>query len=164
MQAINALGTFNVTSNFVPLGGGDFWENISLPIKESVAYAQGTAMAYEVSASATTGKLIAMPATNANGQNFVGILQEKVSATDADYATAFKRKVVAIPRFSYSRAKFTAGTTLTAANVGRVVQFASSGTTLANTTNGLGAVIRDIIDTTNGIGICSFDVPLAVTA
>jgi hypothetical protein len=161
MQAITPLNTPNNTKNFVPVGEG--WVMKQIRIKPSVAIADGTAIGVEVVSSATTGYAIAMPATNANGQNFIGILAEAVTASDADYASTTKTRSVFIPvNKAIATAKATTSATATSAVVGRVVQFSGSGATVAPTTNGAGCVITDFVDANTVL--VSFDVANAVTA
>jgi hypothetical protein len=161
MQAITPLNVPNNTRNFVPVGEG--WMMKPMRIKASVALEGGTALASEVVSSASTGYAIAMPATNANGQNFVGILAEPVLATDADYASANKYRNVYVPiNKTVATAKATASATASLANVGRVVQFSNSGRSVAPTTNGLGCIITDFIDASTVHVV--FDVPNVVTA
>lgn len=162
MLAVTPVNTPNNTQNFLPIG--DAWRMEPMKIKASTALAMWTALWVEVSASNPTGYLIAMPATNANGQNFVWILMEKVSSTDPDYATAGKTKIVAIPKSLDALAKFkvVSWTFNATTDIGRVAQFASSWTGLAVNTNGAWAIIRWYIDA--NYGTCSFDVAKAVTA
>lgn len=140
------------------------WIFRALPMKASTAIAMGTIIATEISASNPTGNFTAAGTTNANGANYKGILMETIAATDADYATAGKLKLVAIPlNPQSSKAFFTVGSgTFTAADVGRICATAGSGTTVAVDTNGLGVEITDYISSTQGK--CVFSVPYAVTA
>lgn len=161
MQSVTPLNQVNNTLNFYPVDGN--WEIRRLPFKASTAITDGYAVAYEVSASNPTGYLTLMPTTNANGQNFVGILQEKIAATDTDYATAGKLKNVLVPTTKHALARFKVGAgTFTAADVGRVCNFHTDSGSLAVDTNGAGAVIRGYID--SSYGTCSFDVANATTA
>jgi len=161
MPSVTPLNAVNKTVNFLP---ADYlWEMRQVAVKESIAYDMGTAMAVEVSASSPTGKAIAMPTTNASGQNFLGILMENVRTDDADYATAFKLKTVAVPISGLAEAYFTVGSgTFTAADIGRICQFHTDSKSLAVDTNGLGAEISGLISSTKGL--CKFSVPKAVTA
>ena len=134
------------------------------PMIASVAIAQGTALEVEVSSNITTGELTFMGTESAAGTNFSGILMEPISATDADYATSGKLKLVAIPQSPMgSKAEFkdSAGT-LTATLVNSMVEFADSGTTLASQTLGKGAIITKFISATRGE--CIFSVPNTETA
>ena len=158
---ITPLNTPNKTTNFYP--ADNLWEAVLLPIKESIAFEQGTALAWEVSGSTTTGKLIKMPTTNTTGQNFAGIMCEPVATSDPDYATAFKQKLVWVPKSPDAQANFTVGSgTFTTIRVGRQVQFFSNSTSLAVDTNGLGAEITGFVSSTRGV--CKFNVARAVTA
>jgi hypothetical protein len=161
MQSVTPINTPNTTTAFVPVQGG--WELRKIAMKASQAIADGCAVAVEVSGSSPTGYACLMPTTTSSGQNFVGILAEKIATTDADYATAGKLKSVWVPVDKTSEAVFTVGSgTFTAADVGRVCQFYSDSASLAVDTNGLGAIITKYISATKGQ--CSFNVPNAVTA
>lgn len=161
MQSVTPVNQVNNTQNFYPADGN--WEIARLPFKASVAITDGYLVAYEVSGSSPTGYLTLAPATSANGQNVVGILQEKISATDTDYATAGKLKNVLIPKTKRAQCRFKVGAgTFTAADVGRVCNIHTDSASLAVDTNGLGAQITGYID--SSYGLCTFDVPLAVTA
>jgi len=161
MQAVTGLNVPNNTANFVPEFGG--WELRKLPMKASTAMVDGAAIGVEISSNTTTGNNTLMPATNAAGANFQGILSEKISTTDADYATAGKLKLVWVPTDRISTARFLVGAgTFTAADVNKVVAFHSDSKSLAVDTAGLGAVIVGYIDATHGL--CKFTVPDTVTA
>jgi hypothetical protein len=161
MQSVTPINTVNNTLNFYPADGN--WEVARLPFKASVEITDGYLVSYEVSGSNPTGYLTLAAGTSANGQNIVGILQEKITSTDTDYATAGKLKNVLIPKSKRAQARFkaTAGT-LTAADVGRICNIHTDSAGLAVDTNGLGAQITGYID--SSYGLCTFDVPLAVTA
>lgn len=161
MQAITPLNTPNNTKNFVPVGDG--WMMTQIKIKPSVALEWGTALASEVVSSATTGYAIAMPTTNATGQNFIGILAEPISSSDSDFASTSKYRNVYIPVNPFiAKAKATTSATATNICVGRVVQFSNSGKSVAPATNGAGCVITDFID--GNTVMVTFDVPKVVTA
>jgi len=104
-----------------------------------------------------------MPATNASGANFQGILAEKIATTDTDYATAGKLKLVWVPTDKVATAFFKVGAgTFTAVDVNKVVSFHSDSLGLAVDTAGLGAVIVGYISASRGL--CKFTVPDTVTA
>lgn len=160
-MSTNPASTFNRNLNFLPIKG--IWDYRPLAIKESVAIEMGTAIAVEVSGSTTTGKHIKAGTTTANGQNIKGILMEEVATTDADYATAFKMKMVAIPSSPDCEAEFLVGAgTFTNVDVGKIVALHSDSKSVAVDTLGLGVEITGYISSTRGR--CSFNVPLAVTA
>jgi hypothetical protein len=109
-------GTFNRTLNFLPTGHARDWELQSLPVTESVAYEMGSAMDWD-----SAGKLQAATASTAD---FAGILMAEVASTDDDYATEYKRKIVAVPKNRTARAEFAVGAgTFTVADVGKGVKF-----------------------------------------
>jgi len=161
MQSVTPINTVNNTLNFFPADGN--WEIRRIPMKASVEIVDGYAVGAEVSGSSPTGYATLMGTASTNGANFIGILQEKITSTDTDYATAGKLKNVLVPTTKYAKSRFKVGSgTFTAADVNRVCQFHSDSASLAVDSNGLGARITDYID--SSYGLCSFDVPLAVTA
>lgn|SRR5574343_289896 len=162
MQVLTPLNTPNNTANFVPIGDG--WTMKKVAFKASTAAVIGTAIGVEVASNTTTGYATLMPATNANGGNFIGILAEKISSTDSDYATAGKLKDVWVPIYkNVATAKFVVGAgTFTAVDVNKVVSFHSDSKSLAVDTQGAGAIITSYIDANTGT--CVFDVPNTVTA
>lgn len=161
MQAVTPLNQVNNTKNFYPADGN--WEIVRMPFKASVEISDGYAVGVEISGNTTTGNLTLMPATNANGANFVGILQEKISSTDADYATSGKLRNVLVPTTKRAKARFKVGAgTFTAADVNKVVAFHSDSASLAVDTAGAGAIIVGYQDA--NYGFCNFDVPNTVTA
>ena len=98
----------------------------------------GCLVAVEVSGSSPTGNLTIAAQTNANGQNVVGILQEPIASTDADYATAGKMKYVWIPTSPEAEMTFKVGAgTFTAADVGRICSIHTDSKSVAVDTNGL---------------------------
>ena len=104
-----------------------------------------------------------MGVENAAGADFVGILAEPITSTDADYATAGKLKLVWIPKTREARSYFTVGAgTFTAADVGKTVEIHSDSKSLAVDTAGKGAKIVDYISSTRGV--CTFNLPLTETA
>lgn len=162
MKSVVPINTPNNTLNFLPADSNG-WELRSIAVAASFALADGGLLSAEVSGSATTGNAIASAATTANGQNVIGILSERIATTDTDYATAGKRKLVWVPVTKRAQARFKVGAgTLTAADVNRVVSIHSDSLSLAVDTNGLGAIITEYIDA--NYGLCTFDVPNAVTA
>lgn len=164
MQAVTPLNVPGNTLNFYPIQGE--WEMAKIPFTASVAIPDGYAVGAVVTASNPTGNASTMPATQATGQNFIGILAERISATDADYAVAGKLKQVWVPAKINARAKFLTTTgTLGDTDVNRICAFTAGGAGLAVDTNGAGAQILSVITTgTSGTGICSFNVPLVTTA
>lgn len=161
MQSVTPINTPNTTTGFVPMYGG--WELRKIAMIASTAIADGCAVWVDVSGSSPTWYATLMPTANTNWENFVGILAEKIAATDTDYATAGKLKLVWVPTDKASVAKFTVGSgTFTAADVGRVCQFYSDSASLAVDTNWLWAIIVAYISSTTGL--CNFNVPNAVTA
>lgn len=146
---------------FVPFD--EEWIFRDIPMKASTAMALGVAIGVEISGNTTTGNSTLMPATNANGANFKGILAEPITASDSDYAVAGKLKKVAVPLTPESRAYFLVGAgTFTAADVNKTVSFHSDSASLAVDTAGAGASIDGYISSTKGI--CKFNLPNTVTA
>lgn len=161
-KAITNVNVPNNTRNFYPVNRGE-WELRTFPIAASTVMVDGAALAVQVSVSNPTGNLILTPTSNANGQNFIGIIAEPIASTDADYATAGKLKGVWVPRTRSCEAYFVVGAgTFTAADVGRTCLFHTDSKSLNVDGNGLGARITGFISSTQGT--CSFDIPLAVTA
>ena len=106
-------------------------------------------MGIEIVANTTTGALTSMGVANATGADFVGILVDAVTASDPDYATAGKQKLVWVPNSPYARAYFTViSGTFTTAVVNRTVQFAAGSLGLNVGTIGLGARVRRFITST----------------
>lgn len=162
-KVITALNVPNVTSNFYPVSVQD-WELKMMPFKASTALADGGAVGIEISVNTTTGNLTVMGTENALGADFVGILAERIAATDTDYATAGKLKAVWIPKsYAHSEAYFTvtAGT-FTAADVFKRVEITSGSLGLSVDTAGKGATITSYISATRGT--CKFNMPLTETA
>lgn len=134
-----------------------------MPMKASTAMAQGAAVGIEISSNTTTGNLTLMGVENASGADFQGILQETIAATDSDYATSGKLKLVAIPVNQDSIAEFTVGAgTFTAADVFKTVEFHSDSISLAVDTAGKGARITKYLTSTRGE--CQFVLPTTETA
>ncbi len=149
------------TTNFLPADGN--WKTELRAIKASTALAGGTALSDEIVSNTTTGYLTSSPVANASGANFAGILAETVAATDADYATAGKKKLVWVPLNKKAKAYFTVGAgTFTSIDVGKTVQIYTGAKTLAVDTAGLGAKITDYISSTRGK--CQFTMPDSQTA
>lgn len=139
----------NVNTNFIPKKG--VWAFEALPMKASTAMQQGAAIGIEVSGGTTTGNYTLMGVENASGADFKGILQETIASGDADYATAGKLKLVAIPMNAEAVAEFkvSAGT-LTSADVGKTVEFHSDSLGLAVDTPGKGARIVKALSAARG--------------
>lgn len=137
----------NLYNNFTPIHSD--YNAEYLAIKESVALQAGTLLCREIVSGQATGKLIAAWAEPIWGANIVGILWQEVLATDADYATEFKKKLVYTPRTSEARAEFTViSGTLSSASVGDTVEVASGARWLAVDTVGNGATITKYISAT----------------
>lgn len=161
-QAVTPINTQNKTSNFYP-SNPDQWLLTELPFVASVAMEQGTAVVPQIVSNTTTGNYTKTTATNANWANFSWILAETISTTDADYATAWKRRAIWIPKTSMAEAYFRvwAGT-FTAVDVGKVVSFHSDSSSLAVDTQWNGAIIAELISSTRWV--CTFWVAPTVTA
>lgn len=160
-KAVTPLNQAATTQYFYP--SNDLWRLENIRIAASSAMSVWTALWQEVSGSSPTWNAIKMPTTNANGQNFIGILAEPIASTDSDYATAGKIKQVWVPINQKAEAFFAvwAGT-FTAADIGRVCQFHTDSVSLAVDTNWAGAVIVDYVSATKWI--CNFSVAKVVTA
>lgn len=160
-MSINPAGTHNNVLNFLPTSG--LWMVKPLRFVASVAILDGTAVGIEISGNTTTGNCTAMGTENASGADFQGILNQPISTTDPDYATAGKLKNVWVPISNTCEAQFKRiSGTLTTADIGKTVEFASSGLGLAVDTPGKGARITDVI--TSDYGTCSFVMPNTETA
>ena len=161
-KVVTGANVPNVTSNFYPVSVQD-WELKLMPFKASTALADGGAVGIEISGNTTTGNLTVMGLENAAGADFVGILAERIAATDADYATAGKLKAVLIPKSIYSEAFFTvtAGT-FTAVDVFKTVEITSGSLGLSVDTAGKGARITEFLTSTRGK--CKFNLPTTETA
>jgi len=157
----NLASSYNNLLNFVPIEG--LWDFRLVPMKASTAIAQGTAVGIEIDTNDVTGYATKMGTENAAGADFIGILQEDIAATDDDYATAGKLKLVAIPMNQKSMAEFLVGAgTFTAVDVFRTVEFHSDSKSLAVDTAGKGARIEKYLSATRGV--CSFPMPNTETA
>lgn len=151
----------NRTINFLPSDPN--WVTKLLPFKASTALQMGTAIVPEISGNTTTGNYTKSGVENATGADFAGILMEEIASTDADYATAGKLKLVAVPLNRKATAKFTATSgTFTAADVGKTVELDSNARGLAVDTAGKGARITKYITSTRGE--CQFTLPETETA
>jgi hypothetical protein len=160
-KAVTALNTPNDTRYFYPADANR--ELKKLPMKATLAMAEGAAICVEVSGSTTTGYHTIAGTTSANGQNVVGILSEPIVATDTDYGTAGKLKGVRVPKTREAKAFFYVGAgTFTAVDVGKIVQIHTDSLGLAVDTLGLGAEIVEYVSSTKGV--CRFSCPIAVTA
>jgi len=151
----------NVNTNFLP--ADENWKLELKQIKVSTVMVEGAALGIDIVSSTTTGDLDLMPVENASGGDFVGILAEPVAATDSDYATAGKLKLVHVPTSQAAKAWFTVGEgTFTAIDKGKTVQFGSTSIDLDVDTAGKGARITDYISATRGK--CQFVMPNSETA
>jgi hypothetical protein len=160
-NAITPLNQQNNTQNFFAVDGN--WEIKMVKIKPSVAILDGYLVSTEVVASNPTGYATLSPTAQTNGQNIIGILLEKVSATDADYAATAKYKRVLVPKTKDAQARFKVVTgTFSDVDVGRVCLVSADSAGLNVDANGSGARITGFLD--SGYGLCTFDVPLVVTA
>lgn len=160
-QAVTPINSYNNTQNFYP--SNDLWDLQYLPFLASTAIDDGTAIGIQISANTTTGNYTKMGVENASGADFIGILAQKISSTDTDYATAGKLKGVWIPKTQEAEAFFKVGAgTFTAVDVGKTVEFHSDSKSLAVDTAGKGARITSYIDSTRGT--CQFTLPTTETA
>lgn len=158
---VQPINTPNNNKNFYPADW--LWKMVELPFAASVAMEAGTAVATQIVSNTTTGNYTKTTATNANWANFAWILCEAIATTDADYATAGKRKSVWVPVIPAALAEFRVWAwTFTAVDVGKVVSFHSDSSSLAVDTAWNGAIIKWLISSTRGI--CSFEVASTVTA
>lgn len=88
--------------------------------------------------------------------NFKGILMEPIAATDSDYATSLKLKLVAVPVDATAEAEFTVGSgTFTTADVGKQADFADAISLAVDTSTHDQAAITAYISSTKGR--CSFN-------
>lgn len=151
----------NVNTNFLPADLN--WKTELKQIKVSTVMVEGAALGIDIVSNTTTGDLDLMPVENAEGGDFVGILAEPVAATDADYATSGKLKLVSIPLNQAAKAFFTVGEgTLTSIDKGKTVQFGSTSIDLDVDTVGKGARITDVLNSSRGK--CQFVMPNTETA
>lgn len=132
------------------------WEIKELVIKESVALSAGTLLATEILSNTTTGKLVAGGAEQSAWANYVGILAQDILATDADYATSGKTRLVYVPCSVKAESEFqrTSGT-LSSVDVWKTVEVSWSGTWLAVDTLWLWATIVKVI--TEDRGVCAIN-------
>ena len=149
-KSVVAINAATTTQYFYP--ADDNWETQMFYRAASIAGVDvGTMMAYDVSGSSPTGYVIIAPTTNANGKNFVGILQQDIKTTDDDYATAHFVPV-RVPKNKNAKMYFTLGSgTFTQADVGRMCALYSDSKSVAVDTNGIGVTITDYIDATHGL-------------
>ena len=161
-KAVKPLNEHNDTSYFYPADGNR--ELKSLPMKASLAMAEGVAIAPETSGTDVTGYYRTQVAIgNIAGDDTIGILAEPIAATDDDYATAGKLKGVYVPTTLFAKAYFYVGAgTFTVADVGKRVALHSDFKSLAVDTAGVAAEITDYISPTRGI--CKFNMPMTQTA
>ena len=155
------INTPNDTRYFYP--ANEKWEQKMLPCKASVAFAEGAAMGIEISWNDVTGNITLMGVENASGADFVGIMNEPVVSTDADYATAWKLKSVRVPTTPRAKAYFAVWAwTFTAADVFKLVEVHSDSLWLAVDTKWKWARIEEYL--TASKGICTFSAPTTETA
>jgi len=156
-KAVTPINSANQTGYFYP--ADDKWELKMLPMKASLAMAEGVAITAETNGAAVTGYYRTQVAVeNLNGDDTMGILAEPILATDPDYAVAGKMKGVRVPKGPESEAYFTVGAgTFTAADVGATVELHSDFKSLAVDTLGKGATITGYISSTRGV--CKFNMP-----
>jgi hypothetical protein len=156
-KAVTGINCPNQTGYFLPADKN--WEIKMLPMKASLAMAEGVAITAETSGAAVTGYYRTQVAVgNIAGDDTMGILAEPILATDADYATAGKMKAVYVPTTPEAVAYFYVGAgTFTTADVGATVALHSDFKSLAVDTLGLGATIVGYIDATHGT--CKFNLP-----
>lgn len=160
-MSTNPASTANSNLYFVPKKG--LWNFKLLPMKASTAMPMGAAIGIEIVTNTTTGNNTLMGVENAAGADFQGIIMETVASTDADYATAGKLKLVAMPASPDCEAEFKVGAgTFTAVDVNKTVEFHSDSLGLAVDTAGKGARITGYISATRGL--CQFVLPTTETA
>ena len=149
-KSVTPINVPNVSTYFYP--ADDNRETKTVLRNASIgAVADGTMMAYDVSGSSPTWYVVVAPTTNANGKNFVGILQQRIATTDDDYAVAHQVPVWA-PKTAYAQMYFTVWTwTFTQADVWRQCALYSDSKSVDVDTNGLWVVIDKYIDATHGI-------------
>lgn len=143
----------NTTLNlyFNPIFKANHWKLVPVQMIASVAMVAGTAI-YAVGDGTHT------KVTNATA-NFKGILMEKIAATDSDYATSLKLRMVAIPVSPEAEAEFAVGAGTFASNdVGKSVKF-NDELGLAVDTTGIQARITRYLRALRGV--CTFN--LAIT-
>ena len=143
----------NTTLNlyFNPLWKVGRWTVEAVQMIASVAMVAGEAI-YAVGDGTHTK-------TAAGLGNFKGILLEKIAATDADYATSKKLRLVAVPLSPDAEAQFAVGAgTFTNADVGKSVQCNDS-LGLAVDTAGTFARITKYL--TSSRGVCSFSLTIS---
>ena len=162
-KAVTPINEANNNENFVPIYADKQWKMTMLPMAASVAMEAGTAIGIQIVSNTTTGNNTVMWTENAAWADFVGIIQEVIATTDADYATAGKLKAVSIPTTKEAEAEFTVGAgTFTAIDVGKTVEFHSDSKSLAVDTAGKGARVSGYTSATRGT--CKFDLPTSETA
>jgi len=107
---------------FNPLFKSGAWRLEKLRFNASFeAYAGSTVC------DADIGSHAYLEACDSASMNVRGILMEKITSTDDDYATAGKQKVVAVPINSRAQCEFAVGAgTFTTADEGKVVKFNNS--------------------------------------
>lgn len=161
MLPTTPLNTPNKTQYFYPYD--DLWEQIDMPFKASTAIDDWTVVAPEISSNTTTWNLTKFATENATWADFIWILAEKISSTDADYATAWKLKKVWIPKTPYAKARFSVYSwTFTAVDVFKTVEIWTWSTWLAVDTPWKWARIMKYISSTEWV--CRFSLPETETA
>ncbi len=151
----------NVTTNFLP--ADENWKSGLVPFKASTAIAEGAAIGIEIVSNDVTGEVTLMGVENAAGADFVGVIQEPIASTDADYATTGKLKQVSIAMNQAAKAFFTVvNGTFTKDDVFKTVQISSDSLGLDVDTAGKGARITDFINSSRGK--CTFVLPNTETA
>jgi len=141
----------NRFTNFRPLLKKGRWLLKKLPMIASVAMEDGSAVYYVGDGTVTV-------VTNATA-NFAGILLEAIAATDADYATSRKLKLVAVPMDPDAEAEFAVGAgTFTTADEGKSVKF-NDEKGLAVDTAGTQARIKRYISSSRGV--CSLNLAIS---
>jgi len=127
MGSVTPINTPNKTQFFVPIDASFQWKLVAMPFKASVAISDGAAIGIEIVGSTTTGNVTVMGVENVAGADFVGILADAIAATDSDYATAGKLKMVFVPNTPEAEAFFAVGAgTFTAVDVFKTVEFAAN--------------------------------------
>lgn len=162
-KAVTPLNRPNETWNFYPINANFDWKMKMLPFKASTAMEEWAAIGIEIDTNTTTGYVTLMGVENAAGADFVGILAEPITATDDDYATAWKLKWVWIPQRKSAEAFFTViNGTFSKEDVFKTVQIASTSLWLDVDTAWKWARITGYISSTRWT--CNFDLPTTETA
>ena len=147
-KAVTAINTPNETRYFYPADQN--WEFRRFKIKASVAYWVWIIIVPEVASNTSTWYyMIAASGVNTSGQNIQGILMEPTVATDDDYTSTNKYRLVAVPKSPLAKCFFKVWTwTFSQIDVGKVVALHSDFKSLAVDTAWIAATITDYISST----------------